>query len=129
MKRLMAIIVGLSLILAACGGTDAIDVTLVSPSDAAELIESSDVIVLDVRTPAEVATGALPRARNIDLSAPDFTEQVSELDRNTTYLVYCQSGNRSRQATAQMAELGFTDVYELDGGVLSWVNAGRSLNG
>jgi phage shock protein E len=129
MRKLMVLVMALSLALTACGGTDTAQVTLVDTAEAVEMIESNEVVVLDVRTPEEVAVGKLPGARNIDLSAPDFTEQLDELDRDATYLVYCQSGNRSRQATAQMPDLGFTDVYELDGGVVSWVEQGRPLSG
>lgn len=129
MRKLMALVLGLSLALAACGGTDTVPVTLVDTAEAAEMAESGDVVVLDVRTPEEVALGTLPGARNIDVSAPDFADQIDRLDRDATYLVYCQSGNRSRQATAQMADLGFTDVYELDGGVVAWAGEGRSLGG
>jgi phage shock protein E len=128
-RKLMSMVMALSLALAACGGIGTVPVTLVDTAEAAEMAESPDVVVLDVRTPEEVALGALPGARNIDLSAPDFADQIDGLDRDVTYLVYCQSGNRSSQATAQMADLGFTDVYELDGGVVAWVGEGRSLGG
>lgn len=67
-------------------------------------------IVIDVRTPAEYASGHLEGALNIDVQSPDFAAQVSELDPNATYFIYCRSGNRSGQAIAQMANMGFSDM-------------------
>jgi phage shock protein E len=67
-------------------------------------------VLIDVRTPAEVAEGALEGAINIDLQGPDFAAAVSELPRDDAYFVYCRSGNRSGQAIEIMRELGFTDL-------------------
>jgi phage shock protein E len=71
-------------------------------------------VLIDVRTPAEHAEGNLAGSLNIDVSAPGFREQIGALPRDGAYLVYCRSGNRSAQAAAIMAEMGFTDV--VDGG-------------
>lgn len=67
-------------------------------------------IVIDVRTPGEYASGHLDGALNIDVQSPDFAAQVSQLDPNATYFIYCRSGNRSGQAIAQMANMGFSDM-------------------
>ncbi len=85
------------------------------------------LIVLDVRTPAEFAEGALPNARMIDFESPTFVAEVSEIDRDVPIFVYCRSGNRSAQAVAAMVELGFTNLTELDGGVVAWQAAGLPL--
>jgi rhodanese-related sulfurtransferase len=79
-----------------------------------------DVIVLDVRTPAEVQQQVLDGALNIDFMQPDFAQQVAELDKNKTYLVYCRSGNRSGQACQLMAQRGFSDLHNLHGGLMMW---------
>jgi phage shock protein E len=128
MKTLSAIIV-LTLTLAACGGTQTATPSLVDPSTAQELIDTDpQLVVLDIRTPEEVATGTLPGAYEfVDFYSPTFQTQVGELDRDTPYLVYCRSGNRTREATRMMSDLGFTDVYELDGGIQAWVNSGLPL--
>ena len=83
--------------------------------------------VVDVRTPAEFAQGHLPGAVNIDVSSPDFTQQLTALDPAAPYAVYCRSGNRSAAALAQMAAAGFTAAYHLDGGVGAWGDAGGEL--
>jgi len=72
--------------------------------------------VLDVRTPAEHASRHVKGAVNLNFYAPDFAAQLAALDRQKTYLVYCASGNRSRQATAQMHALEFAEVYNLTEG-------------
>ncbi len=69
--------------------------------------------VIDVRTPDEFAAGHVEGATNIDLRGTDFAAEIAALDRGGRYVVYCHSGNRSAQATAQMRQLGL-DVY--DGG-------------
>lgn len=127
MRRLSVLVAGLTLVLAACGG-DTAAVTQVEPAEAVDLIESTrDLVVLDVRTPEEVAAGAIPGAINIDLSSPDFSERVAELDPDLPYLVYCRSANRSAEAVAVMADLGFTQLHEMAGGIVSWANAGGPL--
>lgn len=85
------------------------------------------VIVVDVRTPAEFAEGHLSRAIVADIQDLGFGDRIAQLDRSATYLVYCHSGNRSGQATAVMAALGFTSVKDLDGGISAWVAAGAPL--
>ncbi len=127
--------------LAACGGAD--DPTsvadaaseqgdvasgLVSPGEAAALAADPEVTVIDVRTPEEYADGHLAGATLIDFYADSFAEQIGGLDRDQAYLVYCRSGNRSGQATALMDELGFDQVYDIDGGVLAWGADGLPLD-
>ena len=67
-------------------------------------------VVIDVRTPAEFASGHLDGALNIDVQSPDFAAQVSQLDPTQDYFIYCRSGNRSAQAIAQMTNMGFTSM-------------------
>ena len=76
------------------------------------------------RRRSSFAAGHLPGAINIDNSAPDFADAVAELPKDGTYLVYCQTSNRSGVATDRMADLGFTDVYDLRGGIVAWADAG-----
>jgi phage shock protein E len=128
--RLLAALVALSLTLAACAGTQTAGATLVDVDAAQELVVSDpDVVVLDIRTPEEVAAGAIPGARMVDFYSPSFRSDIDTLDRDATYLVYCRSGSRSAEATKLMEDLGFEDVYELEGGILAWANAGLTLTG
>ncbi len=91
--------------------------------------EDENAIIIDVRTPGEVAGGMIPGAVNIDVKGSDFNERVSMLDKNQTYYVYCLSGARSARAAAQFRNSGIKEVYNLDGGLLSWQKAGLLLIG
>lgn len=71
---------------------------------------SAETIIIDVRTPAEFATGYLEGALNIDVQSPDFAAKISELDPTASYFVYCRSGNRSGQAISQMRNMGFENT-------------------
>lgn len=114
--------------LAACSSDSGADaVTDVSVSESETILAEADVTVIDVRTPAEYATGHLANAVNIDVSADSFDSQVSELSKDGTYVVYCHSGNRSATATDRMAALGFTTIYNLEGGVTDWQANGGAL--
>ncbi len=73
-------------------------------------------VILDVRTPAEFASGHLEGAVNIDVTAPDFVDVIAGLPSDGSYVVYCRSGRRSARAAAMMREKGFTDV--IDGGAI-----------
>ena len=99
--------------------------TTVTPNDAADVIASdSNVIVVDIRTPEEYAAGIIEGAVNIDFYETDFASQLDALDKDTHYVVYCRSGNRSGQAMGTFADLGFTEVTEVDGGIVDWYAAG-----
>lgn len=85
------------------------------------------LVVLDVRTPAENAEGALPGSVLIDFHGDDFVEQLQALDRDVPYLVYCRSGARSAKTAEVMGQLGFAEVSDLGGGALAWQDAGLPL--
>jgi rhodanese-related sulfurtransferase len=92
-----------------------------------QLVNTPGVVVLDVRTPAEFASGHLEGAVNIDIESQDFATRVGELDRSVTYAVYCRSGNRSAAALTVMKELGFTGLHHLAGGIGAWQRAGQPV--
>ena len=98
-------------------------------SEAAPLLDDPAVVVLDLRTDAELAQARLPRAVQLDYHAPDFVRRLETLDRRTTYLMYCRSGQRSGAARAIMTGLGFRDVVDVSGGLIQWVDAGLPVEG
>lgn len=110
------------------GAAEASDdgIRVVSPTEGAAIQADppADLVVLDVRTPEEFAEGHLDDALLVDFYDEDFADQLAELDRDVPYLLYCRSGNRSGQARALMADLGFTDVADVDGGIVAWEQAG-----
>ena len=99
----------------------------VGPVEFSEVVKQPGVITLDVRTPEEFNAGHIANAININLEGSDFTSEVSKLDMNATIAVYCRSGNRSGVATEQMAELGFVDMYDMQGGILEWEAVGGQV--
>jgi rhodanese-related sulfurtransferase len=110
-------------VLVGCASAPATGVRTIGPAEAVSQLDERTVI--DVRTPEEVAEGMIAGALAINLQASDFRTRIAELDRDGSYLLYCRSGNRSAQAAAIMAELGFTDVVDA-GGYESLVAAGAA---
>jgi len=130
-----AVAVGLIGVLA--GGWWAINQNVLAPgvsygdveaSQAQSVIEfksdNPDFMILDVRTPEEFGAGHIdPQGApliNLDFYGAYFKEQLSELDKSKTYLVYCRSGNRSSQTVALMKQMGFEHIYHLTNGFSSW---------
>ena len=93
----------------------------VNPGKFRFLREQSGTIVLDVRNPKEkYEDGFIPGHELIDFNEPSFTQKISNLDKDKTYLVYCRSGNRAQQACGVMHSLGFSSVINLEGGFQNW---------
>lgn len=84
------------------------------------LSKNPNAVVLDVRTPKEIAGGYIEGAVFADFFDDNFTEQLTKLDRDTPYLVHCKSGGRSTKALTRMSELGFTNITHMDGGLDGW---------
>lgn len=94
-----------------------------SPADFAAAAKLPNTVILDVRTPQEFTSGHLPNAVNVDVEDPGFATNLAALDTTKTYAVYCRSGNRSKVAMSAMAQVGFTQFYDLDGGINAWQSA------
>ena len=105
--------------LTGCEGQD-MSYTQISMEEAVAMMATEEnYIILDVRTAEEFAEKHIPNAINI----PNETignEEIEELpDKNQLILVYCRSGNRSKQASEKLAALGYTNIYEF-GGINDW---------
>jgi len=124
-----ALLAGVVIAAVACGGGTTAVIETVDPVTAGNLADEPGTVVLDVRTPQEFAEGHLIDAVNVDFSATDFADQIAALDRTAAYVVYCRSGNRSAQAMDLFRRLEFTDVHEIEGGIVAWVAAGLPITG
>ncbi|MBT8212620.1 MAG: rhodanese-like domain-containing protein [Acidimicrobiia bacterium] len=126
MKRLIALLVLVGLVVAACGGSATATFDLVSPAEAQEILDDppSGLVVLDVRTPEEFSGPHLSDSVNIDFYDSYFQSRLDVLDKDTPYLIYCNSGNRSGTTIDIMKDLGFSEVYDVDGGITAWLGAG-----
>src|SRR5258705_10104707 len=91
----------------------------------AMLDETAPPQLIDVRTDAEVARGAIAGARHIELAT--LPARIAELDPAARYVFYCQSGGRSAQACGYLAQRGFGRLYNLEGGIAAWGRAGLPL--
>ena len=111
--------------LAACSGATAV-VESVDPDAAAALLDG-DAALLDIRTPEEYSEVRIDGATNIDFSAPDFADRLAGLDPDQTYVIYCRSGNRTTAALEVFADLGFTSVHAVEGGIEAWESAGLAV--
>jgi rhodanese-related sulfurtransferase len=89
--------------------------------------EKAGLLLLDVRTPEEYVDGHIQGARNYNYYSPDFSTSMGRLNRDQPCLIYCATGRRSSKAREIMQKLGFQTVYHLDGGLHSWVKAGKPL--
>ncbi len=83
--------------------------------------------LIDVRTAEEFSGGHLPSALNFDVRSSDFEQNVNGLDKEKPVLVYCLSGGRSTEAANRLSDMGFKKVYDLEGGILAWQSAGKTL--
>ena len=83
--------------------------------------------LIDVRTPQEYKTGHLANSRMIDFKGKGFREKITQLDPKQPVMVYCAAGGRSTAAAALLEELGYPEVYELNGGINRWKEAGKAL--
>ncbi|RZS96218.1 rhodanese-like domain-containing protein [Cecembia calidifontis] len=84
-------------------------------------------VILDIRTPEEVAEGYIEGAKFVDFLGGNFETEIQKLDKKKTYYVYCRSARRTIPATEKMKELGFKKVYMLDGGLNNWIEKGKPL--
>jgi rhodanese-related sulfurtransferase len=134
MNRRLVPTLTLLLLLAACGGgtdtaTHVEAVETVSPNAISEILSSDEHVILDIRTPDEFAGPRLEGAVNIDFYEPTFASEIAALDPDASYVVYCRSGSRSGQAMDLIRDLGFSDVHEIDGGIVAWAEAGLPVVG
>jgi thioredoxin len=93
-----------------------------------KLALASNAMVIDVRTTDEFDGGHLSDAKNIDWNGSSFEAEIQKLDKSKSYYVYCLAGSRSASAANKMRSLGFKEVYEMQGGIMAWNNAGKSLS-
>ena len=89
-----------------------------------KLLDDPGFVLLDIRTPAEIEDGHLPGAVDLNFRDPGFADKLSRLDRNRTYLIYCRTANRTGQAFELMTSMGFTKVYDMQGGIREWIELG-----
>lgn len=92
----------------------------VTSSELATLLQQPDPpFLLDVRTLPEAQAASIPGTDAL-IPVDQLARRVNELDPNQPIIVYCRSGNRSRQALTILKQAGFTNVRHLAGGINAW---------
>lgn len=106
------------------------EVKVLNVSEFKSKIDSSnpDVVLIDVRTPKEVAQGKIGNSLHLDFYRDDFNSQLLAMDKEKTFLVYCGSGVRSNKAAELMLQSGFKNVFDLGGGIRAWAQAGEPID-
>ena len=115
------LLISLLLLLAGCGGNAADgSYQQITQEEAKEMMDSQEVIILDVREQDEYDSGHIPGAVLLPVGSINETTAAEVIpDKDSTVLVYCRSGNRSKTASSALAELGYTNIYEF-GGISAW---------
>jgi rhodanese-related sulfurtransferase len=102
--------------------------THLNPKEFQSLIELEEVQLIDVRKPEEFIEGHIPNAININYYSDDFVSSIDKLDKKKPVYIYCRSGQRSANSASQFKEAGFTQIYNLEGGILKWQSDSLPLN-
>lgn len=125
--KFLGLIVSVALLLGGCGAGGQEGYRQVTMEEAVEMMaQEQDYQILDVRTWEEYKQGHIPGAICIP-NETIGTEPLPQLpDQNQLILVYCRSGNRSKQASEKLAKLGYSNVVEF-GGINSWT--GETVSG
>ena len=120
MKNLFAVILLMFLLAGCAASAEAAGYRRISMDEAVVILEEeSGYILLDVRTPSEFAQSRIPGAINIPNETLGAAEIPELPDKDQMILVYCRSGNRSKQASAKLVNLGYTNVVEI-GGIIDY---------
>jgi len=100
----------------------------ITPDEAFVLIEknkdSSNLVILDVRTSKEFEDEHIENAINLDYYSETFKDDLSKLDKNKVYVTHCQLGGRSAKTVVIMKDLDFVEAYNITGGIAGWKSKG-----
>jgi rhodanese-related sulfurtransferase len=89
------------------------------------IASGDDVLLVDIRTPAEIAQGAIPDAMQLPMHLIPI--RINELPKDRDLVLYCRSGARSYQACAYMMQQGYDRVLNLRGGIIAWARHGYPI--
>ena len=120
MNKLFAVVSVVFILMSSCTiGQTKNDIEL---AEFEKKMASEKYLLVDVRTAEEFSEGHIKGAINIDYLAENFSIKIQELELESPVLLYCRSGNRSSKAMKTMKELGFKEVYNLEGGIKGWIS-------
>ncbi len=125
MKRsisLLSFVLSSFLLISSCNSSNAggTNFQLNAPEFSEKIASTPGGVVLDVRTPGEFAQGHIANATNIRWNDPTFYGKINNISKTTPVFIYCLSGSRSMSAANFMRNNGYSNVYELMGGIMKW---------
>jgi rhodanese-related sulfurtransferase len=129
MKRSLnlLLIVLITISLQSCFKEKAGVINLVTPEEAAALIESDQVKIIDVRAELAFDKKHLKNAVNIEVENDDLNSVLDQMKKDEPLLVYCNKGGQSERCAQILKEKGFTLIYDMDGGIAKWEESGRQV--
>jgi len=102
--------------------------TVLNANDFSDQITTKGIVLVDIRTPQEFQQGHIDGAININFYDRNFYADVQDkINKNAQLYIYCRSGNRTSQATTKLEKLGYLDINDLQGGIISWISSGKNL--
>jgi len=110
-----------------CGLDGDTPINQVNSDELLDFIDINNAVLVDVRTNDEYNSGYIENSLNIDYLSNDFSENVEKLDKNIPIVLYCRSGKRSTLSANKLSKLGFKEIYNLQGGILEWIELGNSV--
>ena len=120
MKRIIPVLFFLVLMTSCGGGEETASYRQISQEEAKEIMDTQEVIILDVREQDEYDSGHIPDAVLLPVGTIDEDTAAAVIpEKDSTVLVYCRSGNRSKTASSALVELGYAEIYEF-GGIKTW---------
>lgn len=120
MKRIIPFLLSILLLTGCSGGASDGSYEQIAQEAAKEMMDTQEVIVLDVREQSEYDSGHIPGAVLLPVGSIDEETAAAVIpEKDSTVLVYCRSGNRSKTASSTLAGLGYTNIYEF-GGINTW---------
>ena len=110
-----------------CNAQTAANIKVIDPvSFKKEISTTPNAQILDVRTAEEFTVEHLQNAENVNWYSPDFSTNSAKYDKSKPVFLYCRSGKRSHLAAEKLVELGFTTIFEMEGGIINWTAKGLS---
>ncbi|MEP4531797.1 MAG: rhodanese-like domain-containing protein [Cyclobacteriaceae bacterium] len=128
MKQITGIVL-VAVWLAGCGQTSQGQSEIVTINTAEEVmgVLSTDLQLIDVRTPQEYDAGHIKNATLINIQDPEFESKMNQLNKEKPVMVYCAVGGRSSRAVALTKDMGFSKVYNYKGGMKDWAASGMEM--
>ena len=128
MKKAFINLLFIGFLFTSCNGQTNANYESIAAVNFAEKIKTTpQAAIIDVRSPEEFAGQHIDNAINIDWNGDNFDGKIGKYDKSKPIFIYCMSGGRSKKAAEKLSELGFTKIYELQGGIMKWNAAGLSV--